>query len=456
MAFVSTAVFARALAGAVLALTLAMPALAADPVTTPAPEPVLGGELTPFGAIRAANRNDTIPIWTGGMTELPPGYAAGKHMRDPFLDDSRWFTVKAADLDRYKSRLSAGLIALLQKYPASFEIPMYQTRRTFAAPQRIYDASIENAGRAKLSENGLAVSGAKVGIPFPVPKTGEQAMWNHLLRWQGESVTRTAAIAVPDERGTSSPALYREDRLSAYATGQDGPVASYQRRTGLRPAEVAGSTLLTQQTFNPLQRPPATWYRPAGDKALPVRAPDFAYDTPDPATGGLRTADMADMFSGLLDRFDFVLLGRREMYVPYNAWRLTTPDLTVEEVFWSAHPNPTLLRYELHRVWVVEATLKRGLRHAFPRRVYYLDEDSWQILMADHYGPDGALARYAEAHPIMHPQVPVMLPAREVAYDLASGRYVASGLDGTEKPPVFDKPLKPEDFAPEALMPKRR
>lgn len=449
---------ARALAGAVLALTLAAPAFAADTtLAAPPPEPMVGGDLTAFGAVRAANRNGTIPAWTGGMNEPPPEYAPGRHLRDPFPDDTRWFTVRADEVARYRSRLSAGQIALFQKYPESFQIPMYPTRRTAAAPQPIAEASIENAaGRARLLENGLAVAGARIGIPFPAPKTGEEAMWNHLLRWQGVSVSRTYGIAVPDEHGHSTPAVYREDRLSTYAAGQDGPVAVQRRRVGLRPAEVAGAALLTQQILNPLQRPPVTWYKPPGEKTVPVRAPDFAYDTPDPASGGLRTADMLDMFSGLLDRFTFELLGRREMYVPYNAWRLLAPDLAPEEVFWSAHPNPTLTRYELHRVWMVEATLKRGLRHGFPRRVFYLDEDSWQILMAEHYGPDGGLARYAEAHPVVHPQVPVLLPAREVTYDLASGRYVVSGLDGSEKPPVFDRPLTLEDFTPESLLPKRR
>ncbi|HYG86411.1 MAG TPA: DUF1329 domain-containing protein [Azospirillum sp.] len=440
----------RALGGALLALTLAVPALAAEP------EPKLGEELTPFGAIRAANKNGTIPAWTGGMDEPPPEYVPGRHMRDPFFEDTRWFTVHTSELERYKSRLSAGLVALLKTYPDSFEIPMFPTRRTSAAPQRIYDASIANAKRARLSENGLAVSGARGGIPFPMPKTGEQAMWNHILRWRGETGVRTAAIAIPDEGGHSTPVLYREEWLSAYAAEQEGGPALFHRRTGVRPAEVTGATLLIQQSLNPLQRPPVLWYKPAGEKAVPVRAPDFAYDTPDPATGGLRTADMTDMFSGLLDRFDFHLVGRREMYVPYNAFRLNTPDLAVEEVFWSAHPNPTLLRYELHRVWIVEATLKRGLHHTFPRRVYYLDEDSWQILMAEHYDAQGELARYAEAHGIPHPQVPVFLASKELTYDLTSGRYVVSGLDAAEQPPAFDKPLKPEDFAPETLMPKRR
>ena len=437
----------HALTGALLALMLAAPAAA---------EPATGEELTPFGALRAGNRTGTIPAWTGGMSSPPPEYVPGRHLRDPFLEDTRWFTVTPAELERYRSRLSAGLATLLQRYPSSFEIPMFPTRRTAAAPPRILEASTANLGRARLTDNGLAVAGAQAGIPFPVPKTGEQAMWNHMLRWRGGAVSRTTAYILPDERGVSVPVTYREDWLSPYSAGSGDGVALHYRRIGLRPAEAAGAALLIRQSLNPLQQPPAVWYRPPGARAQPVRAPDFAYDTPDPMTGGLRTADMTDMFSGMLDRFEFQLIGRKEMYVPYNAWRLLTPDLRVEEVFWSAHPNPTLLRYELHRVWVVEATLKQGLRHAFPRRVYYLDEDSWQILMADHFTADGSLARYAEVHGIVHPQVPVFLPGVEIAYDFASNRYVASSLDVADKPPAFDAPLTPQDFAPEALLPKRR
>ncbi len=440
------------LALALVALMLTGPALAAEPE----PKPRLGEELTPFGAIRAANKNGSIPAWTGGMDKPLPETTPGRGMRDPFYEDIRWFTVHATELERYKSRLSAGLMALLTKYPDSFTLPMFETRRTAAAPQRIYDASIANASRAKLSENGLTVSNAMVGIPFPTPTTGEEAMWNHILRWRGEAMTRTAGVAVSDANGHFAPTLYREEWLSSYAT-QEGEPALFFRRTGVQPAEVAGATLLIRQSLNPLQRPPIRWYKPAGAKATPVRAPDFAYDTPDPVSGGLRTADMLDMFSGLLDRFDFTLLGRREMYVPYNAFRLNAPDLPIEEIFFPEHPNPILLRYELHRVWVVEAVLKRGLRHAFPRRVYYLDEDSWMILMAEHYDAQDTLVRYAEAHGIPYPQAPVFLASKELTFDLTSGRYMVNGLTiaGTT-PTLFNKPLKPGDFAPETLAPKRR
>ncbi|MGQ9370844.1 DUF1329 domain-containing protein [Azospirillum sp. ST 5-10] len=434
--------------------TFCLLALLVPPAAAQAPGG-LGDGLTPLGAIRGANAQGTIPAWTGGLTEPPRTFVAGTHHPDPFVDDGRWFTVRAAELDRFAVRLSAGQQELLRRYPDSFELPMYLTRRTAAAPQRIYDATAVNARRARLAENGLAVRDVGAGIPFPVPDNGDEVMWNHVLRWRGTAVSRIDGIVLPAADGTLAVDRYREDWLADQDAGPGGLTAFSYKRTGLSPPAVAGATLLIRETLNPLRNPRAVWYRPAG-KGAAVRAPDFSYGTPDPATGGVRTADMLDMFSGLPDRFDFRLVGRREMYVPYNAYRLNIAALTPRDFLWPPHPDPAFLRYELHRVWVVEATLKRGYRHPFPRRTYYLDEDSWQILMADHYDAKGALARYAEAHPIVIPEVPVLLPTLELTYDFAGNRYVASGLDNADPPPAFDRPLKPDAFSPDALKPARR
>ena len=417
--------------------------------------PKLGEELTALGAIRAGNQARSVPPWTGGLSKPVEGYEPGKHHPHPFIDDGLWFTVRAAELPRYKPRLSAGLQALLRKYPESFEVRLFPSRRSAAAPQRVYDGAMANAGRAKLAENGLALSGAKIGVPFPVPTSGIQAMWNHILRWRGETVSRTGATVVSDGQGRFATSLIREDILSGYAMGKEGRPFHY-RRTVLEPESQAGTTLLMQGTLNPLRTPPAVWYR-EGERGRVVRAADFAYDRPDPATGGIRTADMLDMFSGPLDRLDFRLLDkRREMYVPYNAYRLNAPNLTPEDFLWPAHPNPEFLRYELHRVWVVEATVKPGLRDAFPERTYYLDEDSWQIVMADYYDANGKLVRYGEAHGVARSQVPAFTPALEITYDLTDGRYVVSGIDNQQTPPVFDRPMTPEEFTPEALARKGR
>ncbi len=255
--------------------------------------------MTPFGAIRAGNRTRVIPAWKGGLTTPPKGYAPGRHSPDPYIEDGRWITVGPTDVERYKIRLSAGLQALLAKYPTTFEIPVFPCRRSAAAPQRVYDACLENAGRATLGENGLVLSGARVGVPFPIPANGVQAMWNHLLRWRGAAMTHTSQTVLPSGDGRLTDRLYREDFAFPYAAGEDGKPLLY-RRTSLTPADQAGTTLLTQATLNPIQSGFRAWLR-MGERGRVVAAPDFLYDVADPATDGVCTADMFDMFSGPLD-----------------------------------------------------------------------------------------------------------------------------------------------------------
>lgn len=417
--------------------------------------PRLGEELTPFGAVRAGNRTRAIPPWTGGLTTAPRGYVPGRPPPDPYIEDVRWFTVGAADVERYKVRLTAGQQALLAKYPESFELALFPCHRSAAAPQRIYDATLANADRAGLEGNGLALRDASVGVPFPIPANGVQAMWNHKLRWRGGSVSRTSLTVVQSGDGSRSMTKLREEFASPYADGDMAAPPLLYRRTILEPKEQSGSSLILQGTLDPIAARTHAWAR-EGERGRVVRAPDFAYDTPDPVTGGICTADMLDMFSGALDRFDYTLVTRREMYMPYNAYRLSNPGLTLRDILWPGHPNPQFLRYEMHRVWVVDARLKSNFQHTLPDRTYYLDEDSWQILASEHYDGKGNLLRYAEAHPVQHWQVPALVPAVEFAFDLTADRYTARGLDNGLPPPMFGAPLTPQDFTPDALVRRGR
>lgn len=417
--------------------------------------PRLGEELTPFGAVRAGNRTRAIPPWTGGLTGAPRGYVPGRPPPDPYIEDVRWFTVGAADVERYKVRLTAGQQALLTKYPESFELALFPCHRSAAAPQRIYDATLANADRAGLEGNGLALRDASVGVPFPIPANGVQAMWNHKLRWRGGSVSRTSLTVVQSGDGSRSMTKLREEFASPYADGDMAAPPLLYRRTILEPKEQSGSSLILQGTLDPIAARTHAWAR-EGKRGRVVRAPDFAYDTPDPVTGGICTADMLDMFSGALDRFDYTLVTRREMYMPYNAYRLSNPGLTLRDILWPGHPNPQFLRYEMHRVWVVDARLKSNFQHTLPDRTYYLDEDSWQILASEHYDGKGNLLRYAEAHPVQHWQVPALVPAVEFAFDLTADRYTARGLDNGLPPPMFGAPLTPQDFTPDALVRRGR
>ncbi|MBP2298251.1 DUF1329 domain-containing protein [Azospirillum picis] len=446
---------ALGLLGGAVAMAAAGPARGQDkpPVNVGVPE--LGEELTPFGAVRAGNRTRAIPRWTGGLVTAPRGYVPGQPSPDPYVEDVRWFTVGAADAERYKIRLTAGQQALLAKYPESFELALFPSRRSAAAPQRIYDATLANAGRAKVGENGLALRDAAVGVPFPIPANGVQAMWNHKLRWRGTSLSQTGLTIVRAGDGSRTATKLREEFASPYAAGDAASPPLLYRRTILDPKDQAGTSLLIQSTLDPIAARTLAWAR-EGERGRVVRAPDFSYDTPDPVTAGICSADMLDMFSGALDRFDFTLVTRREMYMPYNAYPLTNPGLTVKDLLWPGHPNPQFLRYEMHRVWVVDARLKPNFRHGLPDRTYYLDEDSWQILAAEHYDGKGQLLRYAEAHPVAHWQVPALLPAAEFTFDLTADRYVARGIGNGLPPPVFDAPIRPEDFTPDALVRRGR
>ena len=98
-------------------------------------------------------------------------------------------------------------------------------------------------------------------------------------------------------------------------------------------------------------------------------------------SGHLRATiyDDAAVFNGAMDRFDFKLVGKKEMYVPYSNYRLIY-DAKPADMTTPGHLNPDYVRWELHRVWVVEATLKPDKRHIYSKRVFYLDEDSWVAL----------------------------------------------------------------------------
>jgi hypothetical protein len=146
-----------------------------------------------------------------------------------------------------------------------------------------------------------------------------------------------------------------------------------------------------------------------------------------------------------------VLKGKREMYVPYNAYRLHSGDVGDRDIVGPKHIEPGLGRYELHRVWEVEGTLKAGASHRYARRTLYIDEDTWHVLMSDRYDASGQLWRTSEAHLVNYYNVPVMRSTLDVFYDLLDGRYLVEGLDNKRRPLVFEEQGDPREFSPNAL-----
>ena len=414
----------------------------------------LGRDLTPLGGERAGNPEGTIPEWTGGITEPPAGYVLGEHHRDPYAGDAPLFVIDAANLDEHRDKLSIGHQRMLETYP-TFRIPVYPTRRSASVPQRIYDATRSAAATAQLVDGGNGVGGAVIGIPFPIPQSGLEVIWNHLLRYRGETVECTLGQAAVTRGGDYTMVKYGvevELRYSLPDMTEErlGNTMMFFKQKVVAPARLAGGILLVHETMNQFREPRSAWTYNPGQRRV-RRAPNVAYDNPGTTTDGLRTADQFDMFNGAVDRYEWRLVGKRELYVPYNAYRLHSRDLPFADILTPLHVNPEHLRYELHRVWVVDATLKEGARHIYKRRTFYVDEDSWQILLADIYDNRDQLWRVSEGHVINYYEKPLVWPTLEVHTDLQAGRYLALGLNNEFDICTFDSGFTARDFTPAAL-----
>src|SRR5277367_4530967 len=175
----------------------------------------LGKTLTPMGAVKAGNADGTIPAYTGGYTTPPAGWKQGDPRLDPFASEKPLFSITAQNVDKYADKLAAGTVAMIRTLPG-YHVDVYPTHRTAAAPQYIYDNAIANAGRAKLSENGLDTVDAKLSVPFPIPANGNQAIWNHILRWRGSGIDRTVSNALTTPTGDYTLERWHERILLAY------------------------------------------------------------------------------------------------------------------------------------------------------------------------------------------------------------------------------------------------
>jgi hypothetical protein len=414
----------------------------------------LGAELTPLGAQVAANADGSIPAWNGGITSAPAGYTPGMHHPDPYAGDSVKFTITGANADQYKEMLSPGHLALLAAYP-TYKMPVYPTRRSASNPQSVYDATKANATTANLESDGNTVQNAIGGIPFPIPQDGQEAIWNHIMRFRGIAALRLTTQAAPTRGGSYTLVKFKEEFLFNYfmpgmtAAALDN-VAFYFKQEVTEPARLAGSILIVHETIDQVKEPRRAWVYNVGQRRV-RRAPNVAYDNPGTAADGMRTSDQLDMFNGAINRFTWELKGKQEMIMPYNSYKLHSDSLKYSDILKPLHINQDLTRYELHRVWVVEANLKPGTSHIYPRRVFYIDEDSWQILAVDQYDARGQLWRISEAHCINYYDQLTFWSTVEVHTDLLAGRYIALGMDNEEKMYDFTIKRTPQDFTPASL-----
>ncbi|WP_028311747.1 DUF1329 domain-containing protein [Derxia gummosa] len=437
-------------------LALALLAIGASHATFAAVSPEeaakLKSELTPFGAERAGNADGSIPAWNGGYTTPIAGFTNGGKRPDPFSADKMLYQITARNVDQYADRLSEGVKAMLKKYPDSFRVDVYPSRRTAAAPQWVYDNTAKNAVRAEI-RNNIPVN-AYGGIPFPIPKSGSEAIWNHLLRWRGEAWhAAVKGVQVTADGRQVVTAIASGDFQMPYYFRDGSPEKFDGQFWSIRlinsgPPMRAGEGIVGRQNLDGDRT--QVWTYITGQRRV-RKVPNACCDTPTPASAGVSTFDQTDVFDGRIDRFDWKLVGKKEMLIPYNGNKLlATPEA---QAIGKHHIDPSAMRWELHRVWVLEATVAPGKRHLASKRRYYLDEDTWIAVLADHWDANGQLWQMGFSNPVVMPDLPATTSPQQFGfYDLISGAwYYDSALnDAPEQYKVM--PRYPDTtFTPEAL-----
>jgi hypothetical protein len=355
--------------------------------------------LTPIGAERAGNADGTIPAWEGGLTSIPANvnFDSKKPHPDPFADDKILFTITAQNLDQYADKLSPGIKALFKKYPDTWKMNVYPTRRTVGYAQSVYENAYLNAVEAELIGDGSkGFTGAFGAIPFPIPGNGAEAVLNHIYRVLPEMFIEYFSnyLVYPNGKYSRTSGQKNTTRIQYMEGKREDYDSDHFSQSVLieyyEPARRKGEILLVRDRLDFRKNERGAWQYFPGQRRV-RRAPSVAYDTPNPAFGGYGFYDETFIYNGKIDRYDWKLSGKQEMFVPYNNYQVDLVPL--DELLTPRHPNPEYIRWELHRMWVNEGTVKKDQRHAYGKRVFYQDEDSWIVTLADCYDLQGALWR---------------------------------------------------------------
>ena len=410
----------------------------------------LGKELTAMGAQASGNAAGTIPPYDGGLAHDD----SADPYKNIFAQEKPLFTITNGNLAEHKDKLTTGQIALFTKYPNTYKMPVYKSHRTANYPDYILKKAKMNATTTELLPGGNGLNQFDETVPFALPQNGLEVIWNHVTRFRGGSVQlnraqmpvqRNGSYTAQKIRAQFTPPQYLKD---GYDAKEDKNILFYYTSATKAPARLTGNVLLVHETIDQISEPRKAWQYNAGQRRV-RRAPQVAYDAPN--TEGMRTSDQVDMYNGAPDRYDWKLVGKKEIYIPYNAYKLMDKESKYRDIVTPGHINQDYTRYELHRVWHITATLKEGARHIYSRRDIYVDEDSWQIAIADHYDSRGELWRVSEGHAMQFVNVDTLWYVSITNYDLSSGRYMVE-LNSEERNAFkFGSNVKRKDFTTSAI-----
>ena len=421
---------------------------------------ILGSGLTANGADPSASADGMIPAYTGGITKPPADYVAGGDHVDPFAADKPLFSITAQNMGEYSNRLSAGQKALLARKEGNYRMDIYPSRRSCALPQFVYDETKKNVARARLIDGGNGVAGARIGVPFPITKNALEIFWNHNFYWHGHRYHAITSGANVYKNGAITKIIREDWRYNFYADPQ-GPDPQHANDQfhwmGIwkAPQRFNGSGFSMTNTINQVKEPRnGVMFNPSTRRIMKAPAAAVTYEGPLSTADGMRQSHDMFLFSGSPDRYEWKLLGKKEIFVPYNAYKASASTTSHDALMTPHNLNPDYLRYELHRVWVLEATQKDNFRMKQARRVFYVDEDSWIFLMADIFNKRDELIYVQHAFTKNYYEAPACVFEFDVMHDMTTGNYNVDHIKLDHGPADLNFDLELSDFGSAALRRK--
>jgi len=424
----------------------------------------IGKTLTPWGAELAGNKEGTIPAYTGEAIKAPASFKPGSgYWPDPFADDKPLFRIDAKNMAQYADKLSEGTKLLLTRYPDTYYLNVYPSRRPIRYPDWVQKNSVRNATQCKALHEGMAVDeSCRGGVPFPIPKTGMEVMWNAILSYAGDGSFHVKGNRswMVDSSGTamvSGEIRAWEERPYWQVNHKEragSNVAVRSANVTIAPARRAGEAFTIEDYLNPMENARKALSYAPGQRRIKA-APELSYDTPSSQTGGMSYFDEIYLFYGKMDRFDFKLVGKKEMYIPYNSFKTTQACVAPTELLGKHHLNPECERWELHRTFHVEGTLKPGMRHGQPKKTWYWDEDSKAVGLYDAWDQGGNLFRSGQTYGFFLYDHGIWYTPTTALYDFNKRGYTYNNesVSGNRGGYVYsDKPVAPKDVNFESFV----
>jgi hypothetical protein len=385
----------------------------------------LNESLTPTGAIRQGTTDGRIPAWVSSKEQ-----AALLHQQ--LEQDQPLFTITGDNYTEYLAHLTEGQIALFRQHPNTFKMPVYQSKRLHQIPKWLAEATHKNLNDARLIDDGNGISNVWPGIPFPVPDNALEILWNHLIAWRSISAKGTfiestihpnqAHYLIESSFEIAMP-YYQPERMAV----TDNIILTYYLTRIISPARIAGGATLVHDSMNPRMGQRQSWIYNVSQRRV-RRLPFLGYDTPNMNSDDIRVVDEVNLFNGSPDRYEWKSHGKKAIYIPYNAKSLAESTKDFESLLTPYHLKTEPTRYELHRVWEIEATLKPDQHHIYTRRKLYLDEDSWMALIAEQYDQSGALWRVSISHTQYMPELPGTMKVADIFHDIKNQSYFVQSL----------------------------